>query len=204
MKKSSGFKFLLLVNLSPGTLRFFGLVSLLTLFLLPLLSFSFYPAVAKEEHGVQNAANNSLHKETKNLGTLTVELTTQFGDGQSFYAGDQVSLLLSLDQPGYLSIFYTDSAQQTAMIFPNAYDKDQRYPAGDFMAIPRESSAFKLVVGPPFGTDKVWVFVTSEPVDLKPLPQESLAQLKTRARTLAENRKLSFGESSVSFQTSPR
>jgi hypothetical protein len=207
MKKSQGIRLFFFHNHSIRAGSFIAVCGFLFLVSVLSLSFYFVPAFAEESlmdlragHKVSQASSNS----NRSPGKLTVELTTQFGDGQSFYAGDQVSLLLSLDRPGYVFLLYTDSTHQTVMIFPNAYNSDHRYPSGDFMAIPAEESAFKLVAGPPFGSDSIWAFVSEEPLALTLKQGESLTQFRQRARAFAGDRGIVYGEAEVSFQTLAR
>jgi len=112
-------------------------------------------------------------------GAIEVSITTSLGDDQSFRAGDELSLLLSLDRDAFVILLYQDAAGELVQIFPGADTDGGRVTAGDFQPFPPRNLGLRLVVAAPFGQERLWAFASETPFPaelLKPLPREKTAQ----------------------------
>lgn len=101
--------------------------------------------------------------------SIRVSITTHLGDGQRFQAGDEISLLVSLNQDAYLLLVYQDADGNLVKLFPVRKNDTGWVKAGDFMPFPRREDGLRLVVSPPFGEEQIWAFAAAEVFSKKPL-----------------------------------
>ena len=73
---------------------------------------------------------------------------------------------ISIDVPaeGYLNVVTVDSQDNTVVLFPNRYHKDNRVQAGK-LAIPTSRMNFTLPASEPVGQTLVVAFLTDQPVN---------------------------------------
>ncbi|MBI3774464.1 MAG: DUF4384 domain-containing protein [Gammaproteobacteria bacterium] len=94
---------------------------------------------------------------------LYVNITTHLGDRQEFQAGDRVQFLLDLSQDAYILLIYQDARGALTQMIPNRTDRSGFFKAARYLGIPDARTPFEFVVGPPFGTEIVWVYAASQP-----------------------------------------
>ncbi len=102
----------------------------------------------------------ALTAENKLLQPVDIEITSYLGDQQLFQKNDILAFLLSLNKDAYIFAIYEDASQQLMQIIPNKNQQNNFYSAGIFIAVPAQGADFQLVVQPPFGKEKLWVFAT--------------------------------------------
>lgn len=102
----------------------------------------------------------ALTAENKALQAVDIEITSYLGDQQLFQQNDVLTFLLSLNKDAYIFAIYEDASQQLMQIIPNINQQNNFYKAGIFIAVPAQNAAFRLIVQPPFGKEKLWVFAT--------------------------------------------
>ena len=136
--------------------------------------------------------------------SIKVELTTYLGDGQTFIEGDQVTLLMGLSHSAFVTMVYLDAGGQYQMLVPNQFQPQRWYQAGDFISVPDIESTFKIVIGPPFGQDVIWVLASSKEISLEGLPTANFAELKKTLMQRVTQLNADFGETQLILQTSPK
>jgi hypothetical protein len=94
---------------------------------------------------------------------LRVSITTHLGDRQDFEAGDRVQFLLDLNRDAYILLIYQDARGTLTQMIPNTTDRSGFFKAAHYLGIPDARTPFEFVVGPPFGTETVWVYAASQP-----------------------------------------
>lgn len=106
-----------------------------------------------------NASIASINELKKQEGTIPVQfgLKLRTGEGKSAYRdGETVSFAVTADVDCYLVLLDHQSDGTTVVLFPNRYHQDCRVKKGETLTIPSpDSGAFKLLVGSPYGDDRV-------------------------------------------------
>lgn len=91
---------------------------------------------------------------------VAVEITTHLGDQQTFFDGDVISFLLSLDRDCYVYLFYLDAGANVIQIFPNQQSGSHFYEKGFYMPIPPVQSGFEFKIKSPFGHEALFAFAS--------------------------------------------
>ena len=94
---------------------------------------------------------------------LRVSITTHLGDRQEFQEGDRVQFLLDLNRDAYILLIYQDARGALTQMIPNNTDRSGYFKAARYLGIPDARTPFQFVVGPPFGTETVWVYAAPQP-----------------------------------------
>jgi hypothetical protein len=106
-----------------------------------------------------NASIASINELKKQEGTIPVQfgLKLRTGEGKSAYRdGETVSFAVDSDTDCYLVLVDHQSDGTTVLLFPNRFHRECLVKKGETVIIPNPSDgAFKLVVGAPFGDDRV-------------------------------------------------
>lgn len=143
------------------------------------------------------------------LKSINLDITTQLGDQQIYFAGDSLSFMLSLDQDAYVYLFYQDSAQNLFQLLPNAQYSNNFLHAGYYLPLPDPQAAFSFKVEEPFGTDRVWAFALDRQVAALQgkalqngliLMSQTIDQIRTELKRQAQQ---FFDESSKQIITRP-
>ncbi len=100
-------------------------------------------------------------EQTAEQSDIHITITTHLGDDQHFQSGDEISLLVDLDQDAYVLLIYQDAGGRLVKIFPTR-NNDGWVTAGNFIPFPRRTDGLRLIVGPPFGKEYVWAFAAAE------------------------------------------
>jgi len=143
--------------------------------------------------------------------SINIEVTTHLGDKQRFKAGDKIAFLVSLDKDAHLLMIYEDAEHNLIQVIPNDYRKQNFYKEGLFIAVPDRNEPFEFVVNPPFGSEKLWVFASSEQFPalegiklengLKKL-ENNMSEILASIRP--KNVHVLYGESSAVITTEPQ
>lgn len=142
---------------------------------------------------------------------LDLELTTHLGDKQHFKTGDEIKLLVSLDQDAYLLLLYRDAQGGVSQLFPNPHAKHAYHKAGDFFPLPTQPARFRFIVGPPYGSEWFWLFAASQALpdlegkNLASGPKQiplSMAEIRRRLSTYAKENQFKLIEQSLKVITS--
>lgn len=96
---------------------------------------------------------------------IQVWATLNHADGV-YAVGDTVTLQVRASQDAYITVLEVGTSGKVHIIFPNAYQENNRIPANELVAIPADESRFRIRVGGPAGRDVIKVFATREPLDV--------------------------------------
>jgi len=153
---------------------------------------------------ILSADLNSLEKQFE---PIDVEITTHLGDAQTFVEGDQISFMMSLNKDAFVYLFYQDVNGQVLQLVPNSAQSSNFYQAGLFIPVPGQRAKFKFTVQPPFGEDRLWVFVLDTAIQKLPgeqlinglkLIELSIPQIKSKIKSQAL---VQYGEHYLSIFT---
>jgi hypothetical protein len=145
----------------------------------------------------------------KRVDPIQVEITTHFGDGQSFVEGDTIAFFLSLDTDAHIVAVYEDAERRRVQILPNVNQESNYYRSGIFHPIPGKDAPFRFLVTEPFGTETLYVFASTTPMADLPgdLLDNGLKQLHgdiNAIRSLIKAQaRAAFGECSLQIRTRP-
>jgi len=110
---------------------------------------------------------------------------------RTYFVDDFVTATVQSGRAGYLYLVYLQADGSSVLLFPNAYQADNRIRAFEDMLVPGPRARFRLrVVDDPLGAEVLKAIVTSEPIDeadfeLKVMKKETFASLsESRARGL--------------------
>ncbi len=144
---------------------------------------------------------------------LQVNITTHLGDRQEFQAGDRVQFLLDLSRDAYILMIYQDARGVLTQMIPNTTDRSGFFKVARYLGIPDARTPFEFIVGPPFGTETVWVYAASQPFPelegavldngLKRL-NESQSGMAAALQTYARQKDLHYVSAQVQLRTASR
>lgn len=92
---------------------------------------------------------------------LTVKVWTEQA---AYREGQAIKIFLKGNKDFYARIVYRDVEGNLIQLLPNQYRRTASFSGGQTYAVPDQSDAFDLVVGPPFGTEQILVFASTTPV----------------------------------------
>ena len=143
---------------------------------------------------------------------LRVSITTHLGDRQEFQEGDHVQFLLGLNRDVYILLIYQDARGALTQMIPNSTDRSGFFKATRYLHIPDAGTPFQFVVGPPFGTETVWLYAANQPFPelagavldngLKRLGQSHI-ELVTALQNHARKQDLHYVSANVQLKTHP-
>jgi hypothetical protein len=96
-------------------------------------------------------------------GAINVEITSSFGNGQTYTEGDVINYFASLDRDAYMLLIYEDAGGNLLQIFPNSRSGNPTFAAGSAIQVPQESDPFEFEISEPFGREQVFAFASTEP-----------------------------------------
>lgn len=106
-----------------------------------------------------NASIASINELKKQEGTIPVQFSLKLRtrEGKTAYRdGETVSFDVTSDVDCYLVLLDHQSDGTTVLLFPNRFHRDSRIKKGETLTIPSaDESAFRLLVGSPYGDDRV-------------------------------------------------
>lgn len=91
-------------------------------------------------------------------------------DPPVFFEGDTLAVRIQSARSGYLYVFYLQVDGRVIQLFPMERTIQRRIVAGQTLTIPEQGENYSLTMRPPFGEERVMVFVTDEPLSLTDLP----------------------------------
>ena len=138
---------------------------------------------------------------------------------RTYRAGETIEIFLKGNKDFYGRVVYRDAEGNLVQLLPNEFRKEHHFKAGKTYTIPDEEDQFDLTVTPPFGTENIVVFASTEPLPEVAgndfgaglvLLDEVLGQVKRRMRGIgskpggAGNKgKREFHEATAVLKTSP-
>ena len=143
-------------------------------------------------------------------GSITLELTSKLGDGQTYMEGDTISYFVSMDRDAYLLLVYEDAEHNLIQILPNRHSGKGYYRAGRFIEMPGDKDPFEFVIQGPFGLESVWAFAASRPFPALSgaqlengliLLNENLNTVLTKIRSHGKNANIAYGEKRATITT---
>ena len=85
-------------------------------------------------------------------------------NAEVYELGDPLELSVTVPITGYLNVVTVDSKDDAIVLFPNAYERDNKVQRGDF-TIPTKRMAFELPASEPLGPTLIVGFVTRERIN---------------------------------------
>ena len=83
-----------------------------------------------------------------------------------YKVGQYVEVFVRANKPAYVTIFNTNAAGQTHVIFPNAFSQANRVAANQVVKIPGPGANFRLQVNQPLGANLIKVVASEQPTSL--------------------------------------
>ncbi len=96
-------------------------------------------------------------------GAIKVEITSEYGNGQTYIEGETINYFASLNRDAYLLLVYEDAGGNLLQIFPNSRSNIQRFTAGSAIQVPEEDDPFEFEISAPFGREQVFAFASTKP-----------------------------------------
>lgn len=147
-------------------------------------------------------------KDSNQIKSIDIDITTHLGDVQSFQEGDTISFLISLDTDAHVLVIYENADGQLVQLLPNKVSRKSFLSAGLFMGLPDPDADFIFKVQPPFGKETLWAFAldTSLPELKGQYLDDGLKLLTTDISVIQEKlrgwKKKAYGEASLVIHTS--
>ena len=115
----------------------------------------------------------SVHSQGKNWKTMEsliddLELMDIQSNQMTFAIGDELTLRLVIERPGYLNIVAVSKQDdEPTVLFPNKYHSNNRVEAGNFAfpTVAMQRQNIHIRTGEPYGQNFVVAFVSSEPLN---------------------------------------
>lgn len=120
------------------------------------VSYKLIPAIAEEMEPLMGEGGRG----------LKLALWTDKGRKPSYQEGEQMVAFLKADKDCYVYLIYHDAGGRNFLIFPNKFRKENFIREGKVYQIPGPGDKFRFTVGPPFGTEVLKAFASTEPVSL--------------------------------------
>ncbi len=134
---------------------------------------------------------------TPGLDSIPVELTTQLGDQQVFFEGDEIQFLLSLGSDAYIYMYYIDASNNMLQILPSDRQIDNHYSSGYFLTIPEYEPHYRFMVREPFGEQTIWIFASDRWLDINGTDNS----IKTIRQNIKQASKQAYGEYELKITT---
>lgn len=82
-------------------------------------------------------------------------------DKTTYKGGEAMKVYIRGNKPFFARVIYVDAKGNPLQILPNPFRRDNYFPGGVWHAVPDGRDKFDLVVGPPFGEEKMIVYASS-------------------------------------------
>lgn len=134
------------------------------------------------------------------LQSIPLELTTQRGNQQVFFDGDEIQFLLSLGSNAYIYLYHIDASNNLRQILPSKEQSSNYYSSGYFLTIPEYDDHYRFKVSRPFGEETMWAIASDQStiLDHRTL---SIEEIKKKIRQAS---RLAYGEYELKFKTRER
>ena len=100
-------------------------------------------------------------------GGLSVTAWVDHADN-TYAVGESVRLFVKPSKDAYVTVLNVGPSGQTTMLFPNAYQKDNKVSGGRTVEIPSAASGASIKVAAPVGRELIKVVASTSPVPLFP------------------------------------
>lgn len=119
---------------------------------------------------------------------FNLSLTTETGRTQ-YQAGEQTVFRIYADRDAYLVLLDHQCDGTTVLLFPNRFHPDSLIRGGESVSIPDAGqNSFRLVVGPPFGDDRIEAVASTALTTLQKKMQDMLTVLPETASVASSSR----------------
>jgi len=95
---------------------------------------------------------------------INLALWTDKGRKPAYREGEQMVAFLKADRDCYVQLIYHDAEGRDFLIFPNRFRRDNFIKAGRVYQIPGPGDRFRFTVSPPFGTEVLKAFASTDPI----------------------------------------
>ncbi len=167
---------------------------------------------------IQN--NNIVPDKVQDIATITpldrsisLEITSRYGDRQTYTDGDRLSYYLSTDVDAYLLMIYEDATGNFTQLIPNQNSGSNFHKAEAYFEIPPSSSEYQFIVTAPYGEETLWVYSSAQPFPqlsgtllpngLVSLDDAPFAQINAFMKHI-KNKNLAHGEAKTTIITMPK
>ncbi len=93
-------------------------------------------------------------------GDIHIELKT---NQQTFREGERMKVTVTPNADCYLRLYYLSAEREIIQIFPNLYQQEHQFKAGEARTIGGAGAGFELRMSPPFGNEILMAVGSSEP-----------------------------------------
>ena len=100
-------------------------------------------------------------------GKLSVSVSTDRGAGAAYRVGEELSLIIGVNEDAYARVYHVDGSGGVQLIWPNSFGGgDGRIAAGSPVRLPPDEAApYAFVMEPPYGTEFIKVIASTLPFD---------------------------------------
>jgi len=116
-----------------------------------------------------SATEKSIGIVSKTSAPLTVTLRTEKSE---YILDEEIRIFIKGNKDFHAKIVYVDASGNRIQIFPNQYRKDDLFKSNREYIIPDQNDNFLLKVEPPFGTEKILLYASTNALgeaDVKPI-----------------------------------
>ncbi len=92
-----------------------------------------------------------------------------------YYIDDDIYFTIKVPHDGYLIVIAVEPDRNVHLLFPNAYETNNRVSAGRLVHMPEDFGSFRLRAAPPAGQSIVYAFVTTKNINI----YEQIAQMNS-------------------------
>jgi hypothetical protein len=105
--------------------------------------------------------------EGSDASSSNIRVSATLNHAEAIYkVGEMVTLQVRASEDAYITVLEVGTSGKVHIIFPNAYQENNRIQANHVVAIPTDESRFRIRVSGPAGRDVIKVFATREPLNV--------------------------------------
>lgn len=113
---------------------------------------------------------------------------------RTYRNGDFLSVRIASERAGYAYLLYETADGNVFQLYPNVLQTDNRIAARETIQVPHPDDQFRLQIAPPFGTEKVRVIVSEQPITPLSHPSMRKANVNPVSAKLLKGIELELGE----------
>ena len=143
-------------------------------------------------------------------GEIGVDLSIDKGARSTYAMGETMVLSVAVDRPCYVYVYNVDVRQKVCLVFPNAFEKDNRLEAGRTYTVPAQDARWELRIEDEPGEERMIAIASEAPLEQTMAGEGELSEysdsyhdfiakaVKPRLKSDAAN---AWGVATVSFFT---
>jgi len=164
-------------------------------------------------HQLLASVSDTVRKHNTQDKRISLEITSRYGDQQTYTDGDRISYYLSTNVDAYLLMIYEDASGNFIQLIPNQNSGSNLHKAEAYFEIPPSSSEYEFIVTAPYGEETLWVYSSAEPFPQLPgtllpnglvsLDNAPFSQINAFMKQL-KNKNIAHGEAKTTVITMPK